>query len=325
MVRAKKLSRLWPTLESLPGLAAVTAEWRDRLGPEYDLAKAFLKPTDQLASAYPCTGSGGCGGPCRVVEHGPGDVVAVCEDCGTTRKITKADRVVWRVDTDLLLKSLAGVLSLTADPVATPEFQTYRVGTFVAIGKTRLPVYLTIQLDPDRLARAAMWLRASFPGPLVLLAPTRGLFGGTPEDAALKGKMAFVSLDELVGGGTNGLAALDGADGLLRDACAAMLGLSGEKKAAPKKLRKRGPRATTIDALKRELHDHILSMKSMISQAEKDDATFELPHLTQKELAGRIGEEEWTVSRAISDGSDRELAILLETAKSVEMIRKYSR
>jgi len=325
VVSAKKLSRLWPTLESLPGLAAVTAEWCDRLGPEYDLAKVFLKPTDQLALAYPCAGPGGCGGSCRVVVHGPSDVVAVCEDCGTTRKLTKADRVVWRVNVDQLLRSVASTLSLTADPVATREFQTYRVGTFVAVGKTRLPVYLTIQLDPDRLARAATWLRASFEGPLVLLAPTRALFGGTPEDAALKGKVAFGSLDELVGGGTKELAALDGADGLLRDACAAVLGLSDQKKPAPKKVPKRASRAATIDALKLELHNYILGMKSRLSQADEAGSPFELPALAQKDLAIAIGATKSSVSRALGDGNDPMLDILLKTANSEEMIRKYSR
>ncbi|HOX06403.1 MAG TPA: hypothetical protein PK280_08385 [Planctomycetota bacterium] len=195
----KKLLRLWPTLEALPGLSAVAAEWRERLGPEYDAARGLLQPTSDLASGYPCVGPEGCGGVCRVVEHGPGDIVAVCEDCGTTRKLARADRVVWRLDVDALLKSLAEAMGLAANPARMPDYQTYRVGAFVSAAGRNVPVYLTVQLEPERFLSVSARLVAAASGPIALLAPTRGHFGSAPEDPLYGGKVTFVALEDTIG------------------------------------------------------------------------------------------------------------------------------
>ncbi len=88
-------------------------------------------------------------------------------------------------------------------------------------------------------------------------------------------------------------------------------------------LRKRGQRDSTIGALKRELHQHILSMKSAIRQADDSGRVFKLPPLRQKDLAKAIGASASAVTRAIKDGSDRELPILLKVVKCVDQIREY--
>ncbi len=221
MVSTKKLLRLWPTLEALPGLSAVADEWRERLGPEYDAAKGLLQPTSDLASGYPCVGQGGCGGACRVVEHGPGDIVAVCEDCGTVRKIAKADRVVWRLDVDALLKSLAGAMGLEANPTRMPDHQTYRVGAFVSAAGKNVPVYLTIQCEPERFMSVSARLVASASGPIALLAPTREHFGSAPEDPLYGGKVTFVALEETIGADDSGrLAPLQDVAAIFRESIA---------------------------------------------------------------------------------------------------------
>lgn len=92
-----------------------------------------------------------------------------------------------------------------------------------------------------------------------------------------------------------------------------------------KQLKKRTQRDATIGALKRELHERILSLKSAIRQADDADRTFDLPRVTQKELAAAIKVSESSVSRAIGESKDMELKIMLQTAENSDMVRKYSR
>jgi len=92
-----------------------------------------------------------------------------------------------------------------------------------------------------------------------------------------------------------------------------------------KQLRKRSQRDATIGALKRELHERILSMKSALRNADDTDKPFDLPRPTQKELAAAIKASESSVSRAIAESNDRELQIMLQTVEDPDMIRKYSR
>jgi hypothetical protein len=49
----KALLKLWPALEDVAGLAAVLAEWRSRLGSDFELVVPLLQPTDDFAESYP--------------------------------------------------------------------------------------------------------------------------------------------------------------------------------------------------------------------------------------------------------------------------------
>jgi len=89
--------------------------------------------------------------------------------------------------------------------------------------------------------------------------------------------------------------------------------------------KKQSRRDATVGALKRELHQRILSFKSAIRHADDIGRPFDVPRLTQKELAEAIGETESSVSRAIARSKDLELKVMLQTVKSHNMIRKYSR
>lgn len=92
-----------------------------------------------------------------------------------------------------------------------------------------------------------------------------------------------------------------------------------------KKTKKQTQRDATVGALKRELHERILSLKSAIRHADDNETPFDLPRLTQKELAEAIKVSESSVSRAISESDDPWLKILLQTVESIDMIRKYAR
>ena len=92
-----------------------------------------------------------------------------------------------------------------------------------------------------------------------------------------------------------------------------------------KKTKRQTQRDATVGALKRELHERILSLKSAIRAADDAEKPYELPDIKQKELAAAIKASESSVSRAISESKDLELKIMLQTVENQDMIRKYSR
>ena len=105
------------------------------------------------------------------------------------------------------------------------------------------------------------------------------------------------------------------------EAVKAQLGYMAENNAPdPKVSRKDAKRAAAIKAAKKELHQHILSMKSLLANTDQ-----KLPHLTQKQLAERLKASETMVSNILTKEPDELLGILWQTANNPDMIRKYSR
>ncbi len=96
------------------------------------------------------------------------------------------------------------------------------------------------------------------------------------------------------------------------------------EKSIGRKRRSSPSRVIVIDRLKKELHAHILSMKSLIHDAEFRGKEVRLPRLTQKELARRVGATESSVCRAMQQ-EDAVLRVLKETVRDPEMIRRYRR
>lgn len=102
--------------------------------------------------------------------------------------------------------------------------------------------------------------------------------------------------------------------------------LGGVPEAPTKKpTRKQAKRDAIVGALKRELHERILSMKSALRAADDAEKPYELPDTKQKELAAAIKATAPAVSRAISTSKDKELAIMLQTITNPDLIRSYSR
>lgn len=174
-----ELKGFWAACEMLVGQSAVEAEWRRLAGEEYEAAKAFLRPMQELAMSYPCTHSHPCGCYHRVVIHGDGDIVAVCScptpDCYSI-PLTKADIIPYELDRPALYRTIAHALSL--EPVHAEISYTQRT---VQIGfdsprpGLRFPVLLSIQTEPEDYRNTAFALAAKNDSPFILVTPTPNL------------------------------------------------------------------------------------------------------------------------------------------------------
>lgn len=209
------LNEFWQTLESLPGLAAIAAEWQALLGTEYDAVRGFLQPTSREATAYRSPQPGRY---CvhKVVKHGPGDYTGVCpEGCGPI-SLSKSDVIVYELDTAALGRAVAQALSIehTQSPVASLP-KTARIGTYAPYAGFRFPVYLTIRTEPDDFGQAVHGLMASTDGPFILLAPTRELCIPASEELLKRQKASLLPLSEILALDRRGRFVL--ADGLTID------------------------------------------------------------------------------------------------------------
>ncbi len=189
----------WQALEALPGLSAVTAEWRTRFGEEYRSAKTFLRPNGKRAASHPCMVPGGCGCAHEVVERGPDDTVAVCRcgcDCESFA-LKPSDITVYELDRTAFCQAVAGAFKLMGDPESVPELhQTTRIGVYSPYAGFRYPVFLTIQLEPTEFDPIVSALLSQTEGSFILLAPTRDLLIARSKGLLSTRRSAFIPLAE---------------------------------------------------------------------------------------------------------------------------------
>jgi len=218
----RRLRRLWPALEALPGLAAVAQEWRDRLGDDFDAGRRLLRLTNRRAEAYPCPIPGGVGCPRRIVDHGNGRFVAVCSDhpkrCDRL-VLTKQDIAVHKLDARKLCAGAA--VAFGVDP-AFDEIaglrHTYRVGDYHPVAGKRFPIYLTIQADRASLRDVVARLCAATEPAFLLLVPTLQLVDVAMMDQLARQQARFVALADLFEkDGSGSLAANDAALAVLAE------------------------------------------------------------------------------------------------------------
>lgn len=175
----KRPHSLWQALEKVPGLAAVEAEWKTLIGPEYDLARNLLRPNGNYASSYPCPSNCGCAH--KIITHSSDDFVAVCrcepKRCETV-ELKRTDIVVYELKWNSLGVTIASAFKVVPEDRAADGLpMTRRIGTYSPYAGFRFPVYLTIQFEPYEFRRTVEVLVAIEDGPFILLAPTREHYG----------------------------------------------------------------------------------------------------------------------------------------------------
>jgi hypothetical protein len=167
----KPLCRLWSALEDIPGTVAVLADWRNRLGQDFDAASSLLRPTDEYAHSYPDVND-----PYsyyKVVPHGDDDIVGVHSNDGSTIKLTKAEVLIYRVDRKRLCQRIAKAFRVSdsqtsVDGAASPIL----VGTYRPQVGAGFSAYFVIPHESADLQRAVESIAVRHGGSFILVTPT---------------------------------------------------------------------------------------------------------------------------------------------------------
>ncbi len=282
----KSLKRLWQGLEALPGLAGVLAEWREVWGQTYEVGKAFLRPTDQLASSYPCPSPGGDGCPRGIVVHSDDDIVAVCrqrpKQCNSV-KLTRADILVYALSRRALCSALSRALGLV--PLSRPIEvlpQTLRIGHYPFATGRRAAVYLTIQREAEDLRDTVWRLLMKSDDPCILITPTTHVCNAETQGMLTESGALLIALDDALGlDDTGAMVATEHVRVLLSDFAAGPTTCRSMRSATTRPTRRssqivkpvRIPEGAEWKDLHLTLDDHRLSLRILAEHGERSFQT----------------------------------------------------
>lgn len=137
----------WKALGASSTRATSKPFWKILLGDAYKNSERFLVPTGGMECSYPCPNPTSADCPRRIVVHGPGDLVAICdseESCGTVT-LDDDDIRLLKIDLPRVASVIASVLGLRGSPrLYFSSRTTWLLGQFsVRLGE-RIPVYLLL-------------------------------------------------------------------------------------------------------------------------------------------------------------------------------------
>lgn len=163
----------WPALTESASLKHSALMWQRRLGDFYrPFRSAFLQRAAGLAKNCPCPRDCGCAH--EVIEEEPGRHVAVCRcdpwNCDTFAVPAEALEL-WELSWSRLGRALCACLGLEGRAAETGLRRTRQVGAWSAAA---VPVFLTLENDPEGLRQVAAELGARLRRPYILLTPTMG-------------------------------------------------------------------------------------------------------------------------------------------------------
>jgi hypothetical protein len=187
------LQKLWQSLEEIPGTEAVLAEWRSRLGGDFQSVQSLLRKSDRLAGCYPAGADQTL--PYRVVKHGNDDFVGVPTDGGETLCLKREDVVIHLLDRRRLAKEIATAFGFTpefADFQESPV--TWRIGTALAAGGTPVAVHLVLPIESEDLHQAIQAIASQVGVSGIVVAPTRRCLKPRTETLLRLTKGHFIAL-----------------------------------------------------------------------------------------------------------------------------------
>lgn len=191
----------WSACEAITGPATVEIEWKQLAGEQYEAARMFLRPMQELATRYPCMRSYTCGCDHRVVVYDEDDIVAACacnpRACDTFR-LTKSDIIIYELGRSAIYNALAKILPIEIQVAEIPYLRgTNQVGFYTPRKGFRLPVFLTVQTEPSNFRNAALDLLARNREPFILLAPTHDLCEPDSKNLLDNRQAVFLALSDI--------------------------------------------------------------------------------------------------------------------------------
>jgi len=247
------------------------------------------------------------------VEHvsapgGKSRFFAVCPQNG--RFEVPRDRLFqWYVSFDPVLAAVMAALGATGDLQTVAPGRVWKMGRATLGGRSR-PLWAVRGMAwPDAAIVARDVPKGKSPVVFVFgRLPTDGLLDVPPD--------SIIELRGVVSLQSGALAvAIDAVDGQISVVAS---------EPQPKKAKKRSSRAAAIDALKKALREHIIIARDFtFNSIRKGKGTKTLPRPTQEQLARKLKLSVSSVSRSLSDPSDRELPWLWNIADNVDQIMQF--
>ena len=211
----------WSALEQIPGPNAIPAVWISLMGPAFEILKVpfFRKQLEPARACFcekcycahevmprsvePLVSSSSP--PAKPAEPPPDSatstrtpLVAVCRcETGSCPDIplTPADIEIWELSWSSLGRALCRALALDPRSAELPLFNTRQIGSWSA---DAVPVFLTIQTEPEDLRGAIAELVARLQNPFILLAPTATHLNADCRELLTHVKAGFFVLDSIV-------------------------------------------------------------------------------------------------------------------------------
>ena len=192
----------WRSVEFFLVPVTVLAEWRIVLGRDYDFAEMFLRPTDELAGAYPCTQERVCSCYHEVIVHASDRIVAVCRcprrHCRTFA-IQAKDRLIYELDRRRLCEAIRSSLGFAPPADENQPLpglrNTFVVGTS---GPTCSPVYFMHRQTSSEFLMELNGLMNLEIEPFILLVPSELHRSAVVQGLMQRQKCAFLDLSRFL-------------------------------------------------------------------------------------------------------------------------------
>ena len=143
----KTLTRLWRSLEFIPGLMTVPAFWEAYCGRDFDFIRPYLRATDTNGGLYPCPrpGTGYC--PRRIIAYGDGEFAALCRDpyqCCERVALTPREAVLHDLDLAAFLKAILRAVAIRPEEPKERRYGTWSIGLSGRKSSLNQPAFLII-------------------------------------------------------------------------------------------------------------------------------------------------------------------------------------
>lgn len=186
---------LWPTLEQLPSLEAVLAEWQDALGKDFKNAQTFLLPTTKQSRTFPCTNHPACGCYHEIIDHAPDRIVAACRcdarDCKTI-SIEPKDTIIYTLDSKKFFKAIQDIFNFNINGKTSSTVQNrWHVGS---LRETHSPVYFLTKNSEENFLKELEELINAEPTPFILLTPSNQFINPSIQAVLRKQKTVLIPL-----------------------------------------------------------------------------------------------------------------------------------
>ncbi len=190
------LTRSLRCLELYASIGATMSDWKREVGDGFDGIEPLLIPTERLARRWSRPGKPAM----RIVDHGNGCAVAICDDeLSPPVVLAHSDRVLYRPDGKRLRKRLSEALDLFPSKViAAPIPGLMQVGEWRPEPSLSVLVWLAVAQHADDLVRLTLDANAAAQNPIVLLTLTRANWSPRSESAIREGAITLIPIDDVV-------------------------------------------------------------------------------------------------------------------------------